>query len=62
MPGTQIPIVGPPFDKASAGRQGKPDYFVILAWNFAEAIMENNRWFTEQGGKWIIPVPEPRVV
>lgn len=57
MPGTHVPIVGP-LDFA----RGKPDYCLILAWNFAEPIRQNNAWFAEKGGKWIVPVPEPRVV
>lgn len=63
MPGTHIPIVSPdylykPFDTA----QGKPDYCLILAWNFAEQIRKNHRRFEEQGGRFIIPVPEPKIV
>lgn len=59
MPGTHVAIREPHFAKASPGR---PDYFIILAWNFAEPIMHSNAWFAEGGGKWIVPVPEPRVV
>jgi SAM-dependent methyltransferase len=57
MPGTHIPIVSP-----ARLYEDKPDYCLILAWNFAEPIMSNHHRFTEQGGKFIIPVPEPRIV
>lgn len=57
MPGTHVPIVGP-LDFA----RGKPDYCLILAWNFAEPIRQNNADFAAGGGKWIIPVPNPRIV
>jgi len=57
MPGTHIPIVGP-----EALYEHAPDYCLILAWNFAEPIMQNHQRFTEAGGKWIIPVPEPKIV
>ncbi len=57
MPGTHIPIV--PADRLY---QDHPDYCLILAWNFAEPIREQHRRFTEQGGRFIVPVPEPRVV
>ena len=38
-----------------------PDYFVILAWNFAEPIMAKHTAFAENGGKFIIPLPEVTV-
>ena len=38
------------------------DYVVILAWNYADAIMANNKVFSEQGGKFILPLPELKMV
>ena len=40
----------------------KPDYLVILAWNFAEPIMGKHTKFREAGGHFIIPVPAVQVV
>lgn len=57
MPGTHIPIV-----PAERLYKDPPDYCLILAWNFAAAIMETHRRFTESGGRFIVPVPEPRIV
>ncbi len=56
-PGTNIPVVHP--DRLLAD---KPDYVLILAWNFAEEIMKEQHAFRESGGKFIIPVPEARVI
>lgn len=35
----------------------KPDYLLILAWNFAESIMNRHRAFHEAGGRFIVPLP-----
>ena len=53
-PGSHIQIVG---DEELVKRQ--PDYALLLAWNFSEEIMANNRGYR---GKWIIPVPQVRIV
>ena len=56
-PGTKIPIL--PFTKLESD---KPDYLIILAWNFAEKIIEKTKDFKEQGGKYIIPIPEVKII
>jgi hypothetical protein len=33
-----------------------------MAWNYAEPIMANNKAFADKGGKFIIPLPELKVV
>ena len=55
-PGMKIPVVA-----AEALESMPPDYLLILAWNFAEPIMRKCSAFRERGGKFIIPVPEPRI-
>lgn len=37
----------------------KPDYIIILGWNFAESIISNHR---DYNGKWIIPLPQVKVI
>lgn len=39
-----------------------PDYALLLAWNHAEEIMAKESRFKESGGKWIVFVPEVRVL
>ncbi|QQG40415.1 MAG: class I SAM-dependent methyltransferase [Candidatus Levyibacteriota bacterium] len=56
-PGTHIPIVAPDVLKIKT-----PDFIIITAWNYADNIMENEKWFKEKGGKFIIPIPEPKIV
>jgi C-methyltransferase C-terminal domain/Putative zinc binding domain/Methyltransferase domain len=56
-PGSRIPVVAP--DRL---RADQPDYVVLFAWNFADEILEQQSEYRRLGGKFIIPVPEVRVV
>jgi SAM-dependent methyltransferase len=57
MPGTNQPIRDP-----AALLTDKPDYVLLLAWNFADEIMTQQTEYRSAGGKFIVPVPEPTVV
>lgn len=56
-PGSHIPVVGP---EELAGRP--PDYLLILAWNFTDEILRQETEFAAQGGKFVIALPEPRII
>ena len=57
LPGTHIPIKHP--DQIWID---KPDYILILPWNIADEIMEQLSFIRKWGGKFIIPIPEVRVI
>ncbi|MGY5146762.1 MAG: methyltransferase domain-containing protein [Candidatus Nitrosopumilus sp. bin_7KS] len=38
------------------------DYALLLAWNFEKEIIENNQKFLEDGGKFIVPIPNLKII
>ena len=57
MPGTHIPVL--PVETLLTR---EPDYLLLLAWNFADEIIQQQQAFRKRGGQFIVPIPSPRIV
>ena len=57
MPGSHIPILPP-----SAVRDEKPDFVVILPWNIAAEVRQQNAFVSEWGGRFVVAVPNLEVL
>ncbi len=56
-PGTNIPIIS-----EEEARAMNPDYFVVFPWHFKHGILEREKEFINNGGKFIFPLPEIEIV
>lgn len=56
-PGSHIPVL-----PTETLLERQPDYVFILAWNFADEIMSQQAEYARRGGRFIVPIPEPRVL
>jgi SAM-dependent methyltransferase len=56
-PGFHIPVLAP-----HVLYERKPDYVLILAWRYFEPILKKHQAFLRQGGQFIVPLPELKVI
>ncbi|TSC82481.1 MAG: methyltransferase family protein [Parcubacteria group bacterium Gr01-1014_20] len=57
-PGTHIPVF--PIEKIQ--EDGPPDYYLLLVWNYAAGILNQEEEFIKKGGHFIIPIPAPHII
>lgn len=57
LPGSRIPIFAP-----EKMRETKPDYVLILPWNIKDEVMKQMAHVREWGGKFVVPIPEVKVL
>lgn len=56
-PGMHIPVI-----PENRFREEPPDYALMLAWNYEEEILRKEAAFLDSGGRFVIPIPAPRLV
>ena len=43
-------------------REARPDFVLILPWNLQEEIVQQCAYVREWGGRFVIPIPEVRIL
>ncbi len=57
LPGVHVPVRAP-----EALLEAQPDYVLLLTWNLAEEVLGQQAEYRRRGGRFILPVPEVRVL
>ena len=60
--GLFTPITHIPILPTEALYKYKPDFVLILAWNFAEPIMKTQARYEKEVGQFIVPMPVPKII
>jgi len=60
--GRYAPCTKKPILSTSDIGSKKPDYLLILSWNYAEAMMKTHEEYRKAGGRFIVPLPECKVI
>ena len=57
-PGTKIPIINP----KNRPKNNSNMIAFLLAWNYKDAIIKNEKNFVKDGGRFLIPIPTPVLI
>lgn len=57
MPGVHLPVLNP--DRLVSNH---PDYVLLLTWNNREEVLQQQEAYRRQGGRFIVPIPEPAII
>ena len=56
-PGTHIPVIN-----IEEAKKNPPDYYLLLAWNYKDIILQKEEAFRKQGGKFIMPIGDNQIL
>ena len=57
LPGSHVPVLPP-----SGLREHTPDFVIILPWNLAEEVQQQNAFVHEWGGRFVMAIPSLKVL
>ncbi|MGE0057535.1 MAG: class I SAM-dependent methyltransferase [Dehalococcoidia bacterium] len=57
MPGVHLPVLNP--DRLVSNH---PDYVLLLAWTARDEVLSQQEAYRRQGGRFIVPLPEPAII
>ena len=53
-----IPVVSDEIIK----KDGPPDFYLLLIWNYLDSVLGREKEYRADGGKFIVPIPNVRVL
>ena len=56
-PGLHLPVLSP-----AVLYERRPEFVIVLVWQYADPILTKNQRYLEQGGHFILPLPRARIV
>jgi C-methyltransferase-like protein/methyltransferase family protein/putative zinc binding protein len=60
--GSETIRTGIPIISEEESRELRPDYYLVLPWHFLDEFLERESAYLEEGGRFIVPLPEVRVI